>query len=201
MQESWLVTVEGQAYGPYSFEQMQAFISEGRLVAQSLVSPPGEATPHPAIEDATLWALFQPAEQHVDNPVQERPRQDHVTDKSGVPEAGPAKFGRNADTGVSGPSHFLIIADMKSSSINGLEEAIFNLGHAHPLLPQAWLLTTEDSINAVRNALVQKLGTLDVLFVVDTTHDKAAWFNFGPESDSRLRRFWNKMPTPTRKSA
>ncbi len=26
--------------------------------------------------------------------------------------------------------------------------------------------------------------------VVDATHNKAAWFNFGPESDTRIRRVW-----------
>jgi hypothetical protein len=45
-------------------------------------------------------------------------------------------------------------------------------------------------VNAIRNQLVQQLGKLDVLFVVDATRDKAAWFNFGPEADSRIRRNW-----------
>ena len=45
-------------------------------------------------------------------------------------------------------------------------------------------------MNAIRNVLVQQLGKLDVLFVVDATRDKAAWFNFGPEADARIRRNW-----------
>jgi hypothetical protein len=40
--------------------------------------------------------------------------------------------------------------------------------------------------------LVRKLGKLDALFIVDAVHDKAAWFNFGPESDARIRRMWSR---------
>jgi hypothetical protein len=53
----------------------------------------------------------------------------------------------------------------------------------------------------VRNSLVQKLGTLDTLFVVDATHDKAAWHNFGPDADVRLRRLWDRNRDGARKSA
>ena len=53
-------------------------------------------------------------------------------------------------------------------------------------------------VNAVRNLLVQQLSKLDVLFVVDATHNKAAWFNFGPEADSRIRRIWTKTPDAAR---
>ena len=79
---------------------------------------------------------------------------------------------------------------MKSRSIAGLEEEIFNLGPAYSLMPQAWLLISDQPINYVRNTLVQKLGKMDMLFIVDATHNKAAWFNFGPESDTRIRRVW-----------
>jgi len=81
---------------------------------------------------------------------------------------------------------------MKSRSIVGLEEEIYRLGQACPLLPQIWLLRTDQSVNAVRNHLVQQLGKLDVLFVVDATNNKAAWFNFGPEAEARIRRIWSK---------
>ena len=44
----------------------------------------------------------------------------------------------------------------------------------------------------MRNALVRKLGKLDTLFIVDAGRDKAAWFNFGPEADTRIRKIWSK---------
>lgn len=194
MSQSWLVTVEGQAYGPYPYEQMQTFIAEGRIVAHSLVETPEDAAPHPASQDPVLGVLFQPAAAPAAEPVSAA--------ETFVPaESAPTqKFGRQADAGDGELAHFIIIADMKSRSINGLEEEIFNLGHAYPMMPQVWVLKSDQAVNAVRNALVQRLGKLDTLFVVDTTHDKAAWFNFGPEADARIRRVWSK-PSSERKSA
>ena len=49
--------------------------------------------------------------------------------------------------------------------------------------------------------LVQKLGKLDTIFVVDTIHDRAAWFNFGPEADTRVRRMWSRTPEGARKAS
>ena len=80
---------------------------------------------------------------------------------------------------------------MKSGSISGLEEENFHLGPVHRFMPQAWILSSEASISTIRNALVQKMGKIDTLFIVDAAHDKAAWFNFGPESDARIRRMWS----------
>jgi len=31
-----------------------------------------------------------------------------------------------------------------------------------------------------------------MLFIVDATHNKAAWFNYGPENDARIRRIWQE---------
>jgi len=49
-------------------------------------------------------------------------------------------------------------------------------------------------IGAIKNILIQKLGKLDNLLVVDATHDKLTWSNLGPEADTRLRRIWIKAP-------
>ena len=106
--------------------------------------------------------------------------------------ATPHRFGRSEPEPDAHPSHFVIVADLKSSSISGLEEEIFTLGQAHRFMPQAWILSSEASINTIRNALVQKLGKIDTLFIVDAAHDKAAWFNFGPESDTRIRKMWSR---------
>ena len=177
MAESWTISVAGRVYGPYSLEQMQGFHAENRLADHSLVARAGEEQFHPAIEDADLAALFQA-------PAAEEPH----------PAAEPHRFGVRAgeEHGSSVPSHFVIIADMKSSSITGLEEEIFHLGQAHRFMNQSWVLSSDATINTIRNALVQKLGKLDTLFIVDAAHDKAAWFNFGPESDTRIRKMWSR---------
>jgi hypothetical protein len=175
MSESWTISVGGRVYGPYSLEQMQGFHAENRLADHSLVARAGEEQFHPAAEDTDLAPLFQ-------------------VEETSASEPQPHRFGARAEqeltTGL--PSHFVVIADMKSSSISGLEEEIFNLGTAHRFMSQAWVLSSEASINTIRNALVQKLGKLDTLFIVDAAHDKAAWFNFGPETDTRIRKMWTR---------
>lgn len=184
MSDTWTINVAGRSYGPYTAAQMQGFAGEGRLAPQSLVARAGENQYHPAADDPTLAALFRPA-------APARPAQFFTAEgNEDIPS-----FGRNEEDAPSGQrAHFLIVADMKSRSISGLEEEIFNLGPAVPILPQAWLLASDMAINAIRQALVQKLGKLDTLFIADATHDKAAWFNFGPEADSRIRRIWQKLP-------
>lgn len=182
MSASWMVSVSGRAYGPYTDAQMAAFAAEGRLAPQSLIARSTEGTFRPAGEEPALAAFFTPGPATV--PAAEpAPRAD-------AKAAG--MFGRSKDEGTGGPSHVVVIADMKSRSIVGLEEEIYRLGQACPLLPQIWLLRTNQSVNAVRNHLVQQLGKLDVLFVVDATNNKAAWFNFGPEAEARIRRIWSK---------
>jgi hypothetical protein len=183
MSASWIVSVAGRAYGPYTAAQMQAFAYEGRLAPQSLVACNGETRFRPAAEDPALASLFAPA-----GHAAVEPAPTPVTPSDSA-------FGRQEDAAKPGErAHVIIIADMKSRSIDGLEEEIYKLGPAFAFLPQAWLLSSDMSVNAIRNLLVQQLGKLDVLFVVDATRDKAAWFNFGPEADARIRRNWARAP-------
>ena len=184
MSGSWTINVNGRNYGPYTAAQMRAFAAEGRLAAHSIVTRSGTETHGPASEDADLKTLFQIAA-----PSHARPAF-FTADGDSAPQS----FGRHEEEGKGERTHYVIIADMKSRSISGLEEEIFNFGPAFPILPQAWVVSSEMSINAIRSALVQKLGKLDMLFIADATHDKAAWFNFGPEAESRIRRIWQKSP-------
>jgi hypothetical protein len=193
MPASWIVNVAGRAYGPYTDAQMQAFASEGRLAPQSLVARNGETDFRPAGDEPALAALFGFAKQAAPEPAKPV-----ATVTPIKPAETPSTFGQKDDATKPGErAHVIIIADMKSRSIDGLEEEIFKLGPAFAFLPQAWLLSTELPVNAIRNLLVQQLGKLDVLFVVDATRDKAAWFNFGPEADTRIRRNWARTPEPS----
>jgi hypothetical protein len=184
MTGSWIISVAGQTYGPYSSEQMHAFAAEGRLARQSLVARVGETDFRRAADEPELSAIFSPAQPARETAVVQPLRQD-----------GSASFGRGEEQSRNGEtSHFVVIADMKSGSIAKLEEAIATFGPTYAILPQAWLLVSEESINAVRNLLVQQLGKLDMLFIVDAGHDKAAWFNFGLEADARIRKIWRSEP-------
>ena len=176
---SWMVTVDGQAYGPYALEQIRTFITEGRLVAQSLIAAPGENA-HPAGTDPVFVEFFRqakPPEIIAGKPKADAPAQ---------------SFGRYREPQASAPCHFVIMAEMKMRSVDALEQAIVSLGQTAPLVPNAWLLTTTQNFNTVRNTLVPKLGQPDAIFIVDTTHDRASWLNFGPEPESRIRRVWDR---------
>ncbi len=183
MPPTWTIRANDRSYGPYALEQLRGFLSEGRLAPHSLVARDGGAEYRPACEDRDLAALFRP---------QQSQRPVFFTAEGDIGQHG---FGKTETESVQ-QSRFIIIAEMKSRSISGLEEEIFKCGQATALLPQAWLLTSDMTLNALRNQLIQKLGRIDMLFVVDATRNKAAWFNYGPEADSRIRRVWQKALEP-----
>lgn len=192
MSQTWTISVGSRVFGPYTAEQMRAFHAEGRLAPHSLVARAGQEQFYPAGEDAELATLFPAASILPDDNSVEAPEP--------RPAQEPRRFGQEAESASGELSRFVIISDMKSGSISAMEEEIFNLGHAYRFMPQAWVLTSEASLNTIRLALMQKLGKLDTIFVVDTLHDRAAWFNFGPEADSRVRRMWSRLPEGARKT-
>lgn len=165
----------GRPYGPYTDAQMAAFAAEGRLAPQSLIARVGETKYRQAGEEAALVSLFDG----------QTPTPAQRTQQSGV-------FGRNKDEGQKHGerAHIMVIADLKSGSIAGIEEELYRLGQVCPVLPQIWIVHTDQSVTSVRNTLIQQLGKLDKLILVDATNDKAVWFNFGPELEARLRRIW-----------
>lgn len=87
---------------------------------------------------------------------------------------------------------YVIISDMKSRAITGVEREIEKLGTYYPLNSQSWVLVCGMELNALRNKLMQELGNPDHLFIVDVTHNKAVWCNYGPESESGIRQTWLK---------
>jgi hypothetical protein len=186
MSAPWFVHVAGQNYGPYSEAQLATFVSEGRLGPQSLVAYSGDQNFRAARDVSRLAHLFESGE------------------PSPRPAAAPrgdaeATFGRlrNDSQRPGQESQLIIMADMKSRSIDLLEDEISKLGQFFSLLPQVWLLRTDQTVNAVRNKLVLQLGKLDRLFVADATNNKSAWFNFGPEIETRVRRVWSRRNDPS----
>jgi hypothetical protein len=182
MSQRWTVCVGGRTYGPYTAAQMKDFAAEGRLGAHSLVARTEGGPFGPAVRNPDVAFLFQP--------VQPKATAQKPSVATGE---GHRSFGQAEAASGSQPSHYIIVADMKSGSITALEEEIFRIGPTHPVLPQAWILATELPVGAVRNLLVQKLGKLDQLFVANATQDKIAWVNLGMETETRLRRIWARQ--------
>ncbi len=170
----WTINIAGKVYGPYTSERMRGFAGEGRLAAQTLVAREGTSDWHEAHDEpefATLFAVREPQ-----------------------PKAAVLNGTRSAahETAAPPQAQFVIFVDVKSRVSNNFEQTILNLGPAYRVLPNVWLVATSETANAVRNQLVQELGKLDSLFVVDATRSKSAWFNFGPEADAKIRRIWQK---------
>jgi hypothetical protein len=191
MSMTWTISAGGRSYGPYTLEQMRAFQAEGRLAPHSLVARNGAEPVRYASEDPDLAALFPAAAAREPQPAGTSRREEG---------AKPVSFGRDSQA-TGERSRFIIIAEMKSGSISALEEEIFRFGAALRFMQQSWILISEVSLNTLRSELIQKLGKIDSLIVIDTTHDKAAWFNFGPESDTKMRRLWQRDTVPAARSS
>lgn len=165
MTDAWTIFAGGRVYGPYTLERMRGFAEEGRLAPHSLVSREGSPDCREAREDGALAGLFDA----------------DSTQTVAPPASAPAA-----------KSQLTIAANVKPKAKARLEEAILSLGPAYKLLSNVWILSSEQTASAVRNRLARELGRVDTLFVVDSTHGKAAWCNFGPHADTRIRRVWQK---------
>lgn len=180
---AWSINVSGRHYGPFTSERMRSFVNEGRLAPHSLVAREGSDDWHEAHEEPEFSDLF--AGHAKQNPA--------WSFAARLPtQAVVSNAGNNERPEAGGLAHFVVIIDLKSRPQGNLEEAVNSLGFNHQVLPNIWIISTDQSVNGVRNRLVQELGKADSLFVIDASRGKAAWFNFGPEADVRIRRVWQK---------
>ncbi len=183
MTVAWIINVDGRVYGPYSAERLRSFASEGRLAPTSLIAHQGASDWREARDEPEFCELFTQV-------AKETPR---ISAPVIVPKPAPAPIApMNANVPEGKLAQFAIVIDIKSHSPGGFEQAITSLGTAHRLVHNVWILSTSQTVNAVRNRLVPELGKADSLFVVDASRGKAAWFNFGPDADVRIRRVWQK---------
>ena len=171
MTESWTINVNGQIYGPYTLQEMRSFVADERLVPYSLVARTGETTYYPANQNEELAALFG------------------IDAKPPIKQA--STLGAENTLGEGGErTRYVVVADMKTRSITNIDKEIKKLGTVCPLSSQSWLLNTTKKINVLRDTLMQQLGNLDTLCIVDATHNKAVWCNYPPQSESQIRQVW-----------
>jgi hypothetical protein len=179
MAGAWTINAGGRVYGPFSPERMRSFASEGRLAGVSLVAPEDSSEWREARDEPAFADLFprvaDPAPAVTERPPSSPPPMPAAGHESDVPR-----------------TQFAIVLDLKSRGSGNLEQVIASFGPSYQLLPNVWIVSSDQTANAVRNRLVQELGKSDSLFVVDASRGKAAWFNFGPDADVRIRRVWQK---------
>jgi hypothetical protein len=192
---AWTINVGGKVYGPYTSERMRAFAGEGRLAPQSLIAREGTSDWHEANDESEFASLFgapkpAAAETSTVNGAPVNGSAANAAPTNGAPANGAPAAAIDAAAPVR--AQLAIFVDVKSRISNNFEQTILDLGPACRLLPNVWIVSTPETANAVRNRLVQELGKLDSLFVIDATRGKSAWFNFGPEADVKIRRVWQK---------
>jgi hypothetical protein len=203
---AWTINVSGRVYGPFTSERMRAFVGEGRLAPHSLVAREGttdwhEARDEPEFSDTFAQRTAQTVAEPADtNPAAVAPAPQQAADQQTAPAPqptiapqAPAHAATRAPSAEPAIAHFAVILDQRAqAAASNLEEAINSLGQSYRLTTNVWIIATEQTVSAVRNRLVQELGKADSLFVIDASRGKAAWFNFGPEADVRIRRVWQK---------
>lgn len=204
---AWTINVSGRVYGPFTSDRMRGFVGEGRLAPHSLVAREGSSDWHEARDDPEFSDVFSnrghapsapasepketaPAAQMVPMPQPAQPQASAPAAHAPQPRASHAN---GIVAGEQVAAHFAVIIDQKAvSAASNLETAINSLGQSYRLTTNVWIISTEQTVSAVRNRLVQELGKANSLFVIDASRGKAAWFNFGPEADVRIRRVWQK---------
>ncbi len=180
-QNQWYVEVSGQSYGPYSVAQMFAFIGEGRIIANSLVSQ----DPTQAFAMAAGFPAFagQLTPHATPQPVAIQP----------APVTAPVTMATPK------PSIFMVMAEISSGNGMRFLQALQAHGTAQRIGDSVWLLRSIEGGNAgdidvLRNALSETLTRQDRLFIIDSFNNRTAWFNIGADMDSRIKALWASIP-------
>lgn len=181
LNNTWRINVGGRIYGPYTGHQIRTFAQEGRVAPHSIVQA-GEAGPWiTAIDDPILGQLF----------VADEPRK--VQAQAATAGAGaPAVATSTPDAPGAVESNFVIIADLRGPGTGPLQSAISKMGQSYRLTSSSWVLRCARTVGSIRNELTLLLGRQDSVFVVDTSHNKTAWFNLGPHADAHIRKVWSR---------
>ncbi len=185
LDKCWCVNVAGRVYGPYTGQQILDFVREGRVAPHSIVRAGAEGPWITAIDDPFLVQFF------VAETERKQPEQAAATG-AGVPVAATSTNPRRRASDRAEETNFVIVVDVRGGGAGHvpLEHAIQAMGHAYRVTQTAWILRSKRSAGTIRNELTPHLGGSDRLFVADASNSRTAWFNLGPDADSRIRKVW-----------
>ena len=209
-QNTWYVQVNGQAYGPYNDVQMKAFVAEGRVTAESLIT-------HNAAQGYAPAAQFSVFAQWSGQHIQAQPMTAQAqvlrpmsnvgggvlarqiqptthTPQAVVPNPRPAQQPQITPQVVpqqAANTVFIVMAEIRSC--NGMQflQALQNEGVAQRIGDSVWLLRSATRVEQLRNRLSQTLTRDDRLFLLDSFKNETAWFNIGSNMDVRIRELWD----------
>lgn len=218
VQNNWYVQVEGQSYGPYSAEQMKAYVIEGRVAPQSFISPSEMQSFAPAHQfpEYLSWSqkeavpLKAAAPQNILRPMsnvgggvlarQMQPAtyapqniapNPSLNTQSQIAPQMVYQQDAQAAPNAQAKTVFIVMAEIRSD--NGLQflQALQQEGTAQRIGDSVWLLRSQTSVEQLRNRLSNTLTKDDRLFLLDSFANKTAWFNIGSDMDVRIRELWD----------
>ncbi len=202
----WYVSAAGGVWGPYEEARVAAFVSEGRVSADTLVSPWAQGPFAPAADSAEFTPLFKalatrPASPHPltrrvaptaalmpDRPAPARVAAQAIAIASVATLRDPEPVAVRSDAAL---RPLLVWAQLSAQTSAAFQAALTSVGPGVAIRPGLWLVQARTGAAALRNRLSRHLGATDALLVVEATADQAAWFNLDPERDRELRRLWN----------
>ena len=166
--DKWEMKIGKSVYGPYSREEMESLAEQGLLAPHSRIAKYGTKSWDRASGDPVINTIFGKKFNHINR---------EVSGSEHLPE--------NQRT------NFALFLDVASNSNIDLFQAIRNLGPSSRISGSCWLVKSDRSAGDIRNALAPLMAKSDRLLVIDTAKSKLAWFNLGPEADSKIRKVWD----------
>lgn len=172
---AWWVQIRGQAYGPYTEKQMQGFVAEGRVKAQTLISLSKDGDWREARSIPGMMAHAAANRTFATSPADAPP----ANDTPAAPKPAEA-------------ANIFVFAEIHSGAWNRFMAALESMGLVVDMAPGLWLVRTRHTSSIVRNTLSQTLEQGDRFIVIDASRDRLAWFNLGPEVDVHIKGVWNQ---------
>jgi len=180
----WFVQVQGQVYGPYTPEQMAAFVQEGRVVETSLVTQ-NPSTGFISAGDTDLFGFSEPIS------FGRRGAVGPVTAPTVAPVV--AQVQPPVEITSPQPAVYLIMAEIGSDQAMRFLHLIQKLGTAQRIGDSVWLLKSEISIESLKLQLSSTLSRQDRLFILDSHNNKTAWHNIGADMGERIDELWGNQ--------
>lgn len=190
--EQWYVQFDGLAYGPYSHGQMQGFVSEGRVIAGSLIT----LDPSRGYFQASAFPIFLQWQSAAHNmghmqPVVGQTQEMQVQQQQPAPVAVGQSYQPHRQQDPT-PAVLLVMAEIRSSQGMPFLQALQAHGTAQRIGDTVWLLRSAITADALRSSLSRTLSKQDRLFILDSFNNKTAWFNIGADMDNRIRDLWEQ---------
>lgn len=175
----WYVLAQGRAWGPYTEARMAAFVDEGRVAQDSLISDDLDGPFLPAGETEGLSRLFraEPAPKGAYSPPTSGGRLGAGWLEPAVEHAG-------------APRPLLIFANLGALDEATFESALGIHGPFERVGRGLWLARVRLGAAALRNALSRRMRGADTLLVVEAGLDQVAWFNLDQAEERKLRALW-----------